>query len=255
MTFSRKTVVVTGATSGIGRAAAEAFGREGAAVVVVGRHELTVAEVVASIVASGARAQPCFVDITKDDAPTRIVHAAVETFGGLDVLVNAAGIIATATLEATTDEAWDRMMDVNLRAPFRLMRAAAPHLAERKGTIVNVSSVNGLRSFPGVLVYNVSKAGVDQLTRCVALELAPVGVRVNAVNPGVTVTNLHRRSGMDESRYAAFLERARETHPLGRPGQPQEVAALILFLASDRAGWMTGETIPIDGGRHLTCAR
>ena len=107
----------------------------------------------------------------------------------------------------------------------------------------------------GVLAYNVSKSGVDQLTRCVALELASAGVRVNAVNPGVTVTNLHRRSGMDESRYAAFLERSKETHPLGRPGQPQEVASLILFLASDRAGWMTGETIPIDGGRHLTCAR
>src|SRR5204863_1602111 len=208
---------------------------EGAAVVVVGRHELTVAEVATSIVATGARAQPCVVDITKADAPTRIVHAAVETFGGLDVLVNAAGIIATATLEATSDETWDRMMDVNLRAPFRLMRAAAPHLAARKGTIVNVSSVNGLRSFPGVLAYNVSKSAIDQLTRCAAIEMAPLGVRVNAVNPGVTVTNLHRRSGMAEPQYAAFLERSKETHPLGRPGQPAEIAELILFLASDRA--------------------
>jgi len=85
--------------------------------------------------------------------------------------------------------------------------------------------------------------------------MAPLGVRVNAVNPGVTVTNLHRRSGMGEPQYAAFLERSKETHPLGRPGRPEEIAALILFLASDRAGWMTGETIPIDGGRHLTCAR
>ncbi len=85
--------------------------------------------------------------------------------------------------------------------------------------------------------------------------MAPFGVRVNAVNPGVTVTNLHRRGGMDEERYAAFLERSKETHPLGRPGDPAEVAALILFLASDRAGWMTGETMPIDGGRHLTCLR
>src|SRR5439155_4457524 len=255
MTFSGHTVVVTGATSGIGRASAEAFGREGASVVVVGRKERVVDEVAAAIVAAGGQALACAADVTAADAPSRIVRAAMDRFGAIDVLVNAAGIIASATLEATTDETWDRMMAVNLRAPFRLMRAAAPHLAARRGSIVNVSSVNGLRSFPGVLAYNVSKAGVDQLTRCVALELAPVGVRVNAVNPGVTVTNLHRRSGMDESRYAAFLERARETHPLGRPGQPQEVAALILFLASERAGWMTGETIPIDGGRHLTCAR
>jgi NAD(P)-dependent dehydrogenase (short-subunit alcohol dehydrogenase family) len=146
-------------------------------------------------------------------------------------------------------------MSVNARAPFRLMRAAAPHLAARKGSVVNVSSVNGLRSFPGVLAYCVSKSAVDQLTRCAAIEMAPIGVRVNAVNPGVTVTNLHRRSGMDEAQYAAFLERSKTTHPLGRPGQPSDVAEMILFLASDKAGWMTGETIPIDGGRHLTCAR
>ena len=255
MIFSGHTVVVTGATSGIGRASAEAFGREGASVVVVGRKERVVDEVAAAIVAAGGQALACAADVTAADAPSRIVRAAMDRFGAIDVLVNAAGIIASATLEATTDEVWDAMMAVNLRAPFRLMRAAAPHLAARKGSIVNVSSVNGLRSFPGVLAYCVSKAGVDHLTRCAALELAPIGVRVNAVNPGVTVTNLHRRSGMDESKYAAFLERARETHPIGRPGQPQDIASLILFLASDRAGWMTGETIPIDGGRHLTCAR
>jgi NAD(P)-dependent dehydrogenase (short-subunit alcohol dehydrogenase family) len=255
MSFQGKTVIVTGATSGIGRAAAEGFGREGAAVVAVGRQEAVVADVVAAVKSAGGRVIGCVADLTTADAPDRIIHAAVDEFGGLDVLVNAAGVIASGTMEATTDEMWDTMMAVNLRAPFRLMRAAAPHLAARKGTVVNVSSVNGLRSFPGVLAYCVSKAGVDHLTRCAALELAPLGVRVNAVNPGVTVTNLHRRSGMGEAQYAAFLERSKETHPLGRPGQAGEIAALILFLASDRAGWMTGETIPIDGGRHLTCAR
>jgi NAD(P)-dependent dehydrogenase (short-subunit alcohol dehydrogenase family) len=147
------------------------------------------------------------------------------------------------------------MMGINLRAPFRLMREAIPHLKARKGAVVNVSSVNGLRSFAGVLAYCVSKSGVDHLTRCAALEMAPHGVRVNAVNPGVTVTNLHRRGGMDDAQYGTFLSRAKDTHPLGRPGEADEVAALILFLASERAGWMTGETIPIDGGRHLTCLR
>ena len=126
-----------------------------------------------------------------------IVGTAVDAFGGVDVLVNAAGVIASGTLDQTSDATWDQMLAVNLTAPFRLMRAASPHLAARKGAIVNVSSVNGLRSFPGVLAYCVSKAGVDHLTRCAALEMAPLGVRVNAVNPGVTVTNLHRRSGMD----------------------------------------------------------
>ncbi len=255
MSFDGKSVIVTGATSGIGRSTAEAFGRDGASVVLVGRSETVLAEVAAAIERAGGRPQICRADVTASDAPDRIVGQAVQEFGGIDVLVNAAGVIATGTLEATTDETWDAMMSVNLRAPFRLMRAAASHLAARKGAVVNVSSVNGLRSFPGVLAYCVSKAGVDHLTRCAAIEMAPLGVRVNAVNPGVTVTNLHRRSGMEESQYAAFLERSKTTHPLGRPGDPDEIASLILYLASDRAAWMTGETIPIDGGRHLTCAR
>jgi NAD(P)-dependent dehydrogenase (short-subunit alcohol dehydrogenase family) len=255
MSFTGKTVIVTGATSGIGRATAEAFGRDGASVVAVGRDRGALAAVVSAISSAGGRAHPCEADVTADEAPALIVRAAIEAYGGVDVLVNAAGAIVSGALEATTDEMWDAMMAVNLRAPFRLMRAAAPALSERKGAIVNVSSVNGLRSFPGVLAYCVSKAGVDHLTRCAAIEMAPLGVRVNAVNPGVTVTNLHRRSGMDEARYAAFLERSKETHPLGRPGQPEDIAGMILFLASDRASWMTGETIPIDGGRHLTCAR
>jgi NAD(P)-dependent dehydrogenase (short-subunit alcohol dehydrogenase family) len=255
MSFTGKVVVVTGATSGIGRSTAEAFGREHASVVVVGRDRNGLAAARASVEAAGGTAVACEADVTAADAPARIIETAVREFGGVDVLVNAAGVIASGTLEATTDEVWDAMMSVNARAPFRLMRAAAPHLAARKGSIVNVSSVNGLRSFPGVLAYCVSKSAVDQLTRCAAIELAPIGVRVNAVNPGVTVTNLHRRSGMDEAQYAAFLERSKTTHPLGRPGQPSDVAEMIVFLASDKAGWMTGETIPIDGGRHLTCAR
>jgi NAD(P)-dependent dehydrogenase (short-subunit alcohol dehydrogenase family) len=255
MSFREKVVIVTGATSGIGRATVDGFAREGARCVLVGRDERALAEAVDAAGAAGGKAVACRADVTAADAPATIVGRAVESFGGLDVLVNAAGIIATGALEATTDEVWDTMMAINLRAPFRLMRAAAPHLAARKGAIVNVSSVNGLRSFPGVLAYNVSKAGLDHLTRCAAIEMAPIGVRVNAVNPGVTVTNLHRRSGMEETQYAAFLERSKTTHPIGRPGNPEEIASLILYLASDRAGWMTGETIPIDGGRHLTCAR
>jgi len=253
--FAGKTIIVTGATSGIGRASAEAFAREGGSLLLVGRQERVLVETADAVRAAGGQAATCSADLTTDAAPDQIVNAALAAFGHIDVLVNAAGVIATGALEATTDEIWDTMMAVNLRAPFRLMRAAMPHLTARKGAVVNVSSVNGLRSFPNVLAYCVSKAGMDHLTRCAAIEMAPAGVRVNAVNPGVTVTNLHRRSGMDETKYAAFLERSKETHPLGRPGQPDEIASLILFLASDRAGWMTGETIPIDGGRHLTCAR
>ena len=146
-------------------------------------------------------------------------------------------------------------MEINLRSVFHLMSLAAPHLIACRGNIVNVSSVTGLRSFPGILAYCVSKAAVDQLTRCAALELAPKGVRVNAVNPGVVITEVHRRGGMDEERYAEFLEHSRTTHPLGRVGRPEEVADLIAYLASDQASWITGATYNIDGGRGQTCAR
>jgi len=250
-----QTVIVTGASSGIGRATALRFARDGAAVLAVGRKQQALDEVARTIVQEKGRCETFVADVVTPEAPAAIVEAVERIFGGLTVLVNAAGIIASGTIETTTDVAWDEMLDVNLRAPFRLMRAAVPLLARTRGTIVNVSSVTGTRSFPGVLAYCVSKSGVDQLTRCAALELAPKGVRVNAVNPGVVVTNLHRRSGMADDHYAAFLERSKATHPMGRPGSPEEIADLIYFLASPSAGWITGETIAIDGGRHLTCAR
>ncbi len=193
--------------------------------------------------------------MTRDSDIERIIARVVDTLGGIDVLVNAAGIISNGTIENTALEDWDRLMNLNLRVPFYMMRCAVPHLIERKGAVVNVSSVNGQRAFPNVLAYCVSKAGVDHLTRCAALELAGKGVRVNAVNPGVVRTELHRSSGMTEEEYAEFLERSKGTHPLGRVGDPDEVAELIFFLASDKAGWITGETVLIDGGRGQTCAR
>jgi NAD(P)-dependent dehydrogenase (short-subunit alcohol dehydrogenase family) len=184
-----------------------------------------------------------------------IVSKTAEHFEGIDVLVNAAGHISSGTIENTSLEAWDAMLQINLRAPFILMQKALPAIIARRGNIINVSSVTGLRAFPGVLAYCVSKAGLDQLTRCAALELAARGVRVNAVNPGVVVTEIHKRGGMTEEQYDAFLEHSKTTHPLGRVGQAAEIAELIFFLASDRASWITGATYSIDGGRAQTCAR
>jgi NAD(P)-dependent dehydrogenase (short-subunit alcohol dehydrogenase family) len=253
--FANKVAIVTGASSGIGRATALAFARAGASVAAVARDAAALEPVVAECQHAGAAAIAVLSDLTAAGSPDEVVQATVTRFGGVDTVVNAAGVIAMGTTDATDDDLWDRVMNINVRAPFRLMRSAFPYLKERRGSVVNVSSVNGRRVFPNLAVYNTSKAALNQLTRTAAIDWAPLGVRVNAVCPGVTVTNLHRRSGMSEEAYDAFLNRSKETHPLGRPGQPDEIAALILFLASDQTGWVTGETIAIDGGRHLTCAR
>lgn len=251
--FQNKTVIVTGASSGIGKATALMAVERGAKVSFVARRERELKALTMSLEQSQCEIIPA--DLTNDNDRHRVVDRTIKRFGGIDVLINAAGIIGNGTIENTTIEQWDTMMDINLRSVFRLTQLALPSIIERKGNIVNVSSVTGVRAFPNVLAYCVSKAGVDQLTHCSALELGPKSVRVNAVDPGVVVTNLHRTSGMQEEAYQKFLEHSKSTHPLGRAGSPEEVAELILFLASGRAGWITGGSFSIDGGRAQTCAR
>lgn len=250
-----KVACITGASSGIGRATAVKFAAEGAPVAVVARRADKLNEVAKEIEAAGGTVTVIAADVTKDAEIERVVSETVAAFGGIDVVVNAAGIIANGTIENTTLADWDYMFDVNVRGPFYLIQRAMPYLIERRGNVVNVSSVTGIRAFPGVLAYCSSKAALDQLTHCVALEMASKGVRVNAVDPGVVVTSLHRTGGMNDEAYAAFLERSKTTHPLGRVGKPEEVAELIFFLASSKAGWITGGSYSIDGGRHQTCAR
>ena len=249
MEFDGKVAIVTGATSGIGMATARKFAEQGGKVAAAGRKK----EVLSKI--AGANIKTYAVDLLNERDTAGFVQKVREDFGGIDVLVNAAGIIANGTIENTSLADYDLMMNINVRSLFQLTQLALPSIIERKGNIVNVSSVTGLRAFPNVLAYCVSKAAVDQLTRCAALELAPKGVRINAVNPGVVRTNLHRNSGMNEDSYAAFVERSKTTHPTGRIGEPEEIADLILFLASSKAGWITGVTYSIDGGRAQTCAR
>ena len=253
--FEGKVALVTGASSGIGKATALRLAGEGAKVAVTARRAEKIEALASEIDSAGANAVAIAADLTSESDRRRIVDETVNAFGGLDVLVNAAGIIAFGTIEDTSLDDWQKMFDINVVSIFHMMQLALPHIIPRKGNIVNVSSVNGMRSFPGVLAYNSSKSALDQLTRCSALELATKGVRVNNVNPGVVVTELHRQAGLDEEKYSAFLERSKTTHPIGRVGNAEELAALIAFLASDEAGWITGDTVNIDGGRHLTCAR
>lgn len=247
--MKNKIAFVSGATSGIGKATAMRLMEEGAIVAGVARRE----HVLRSMASEHFR--PYAADLTIESERAHAVHRVIAELGGIDIMVHAAGIIGSGSIETTTLADWDVMMNINLRSIFHLTQLALSSLIERRGNIVSVSSVAGLRSFPGVLSYCVSKAGLDQFTRCAALELAPKGVRMNAVNPGVVVTQLHRAGGMNDEQYEAFLERSKTTHPMGRVGTPEEIADLICFLASDRASWITGETVSIDGGRALTCAR
>lgn len=253
--MKEKVVLVTGATSGIGRAAAKRFVEAGSIVVAVGRSDAELSSLHSEVAEGPGSLKPKLADVTETSQVDRIVSEIGEAFGRLDVLVNSAGIIKSGTIADTPLDDWDKMLDVNLRSVFYISQRVLPLLEASRGNIVNVSSVTGTRAFPGVLAYCVSKAGVDQLTRCMALEVAAKGVRVNAVNPGVVETNLHKRGGMSPEDYEKFLEHASATHPIGRAGKPEEVADLIYFLASESAQWITGVTYAIDGGRAETCAR
>jgi NAD(P)-dependent dehydrogenase (short-subunit alcohol dehydrogenase family) len=247
-----KTALITGATSGIGHATLIKFINEKFFVIAVGRNENKLKEIKEAY-QNQVDVFKC--DVSKAEERINLVEYLKSKNYELDVLVNSAGILRNGTIENTSLSSWNEMIETNLTSTFHLMNLCIPLLEKRKGAIVNVSSVTGLRSFPNVLAYCVSKAGVDHLTRCSALELAPKGIRVNAVNPGVVVTNCHLNSGMDKETYSKFLEHSKTTHPIGRVGNPEEIADLIFFLASEKASWITGETIAIDGGRHLTCAR
>ncbi|CAO1389882.1 unnamed protein product [Diamesa serratosioi] len=255
MNFTGKVVLITGASSGIGAQTAVKFAKLGATLCLTGRKIENLEKVAEECSVDGKKPLLIPGDITVEVDTKRILEETIKKYGQLDVLVNNAGIIETGTIETTSMEQYDRVMNTNIRSMYCLTMLAVPHLIKTQGNVVNVSSVNGIRSFPGVLAYNLSKASVDQFTRCVALELASKNVRVNSVNPGVTVTNLHKRGGMSEENYVKFLEHSKTTHALGRPGTADELANAILFLASSNASFITGASLPVDGGRHAMCPR
>jgi NAD(P)-dependent dehydrogenase (short-subunit alcohol dehydrogenase family) len=247
-----KVAIITGATSGIGEATAKVFLESGAKIMLTGRNEQKLENLKLSCGENGKYNSG---NIADPGFRASLIDQTIKEFGKLDILINAAGIIGTGTIENTSLEDYEHMLGVNLKSVFHLCQLAIPHLEKTEGTVINISSVAGLRSFPGIFSYSVSKAGLDQLTRCAALELASKKIRVNAVNPGVVETNLHKRSGMSKEKYDKFLEHSKVTHPIGRVGQPKDIAELIAFLASDSAGWITGVTYSIDGGRAQTCFR
>ncbi|XP_035902153.1 3-oxoacyl-[acyl-carrier-protein] reductase FabG-like [Anopheles stephensi] len=256
MEFTGKVVLITGASSGIGEGTAIYFAKLGASLALTGRNEANLKKV-GDACEEASKNKPLLIvaDVTKEEDNKRVLDEIVAKYGKLDVLVNNAGILGNGSIENTSLQQYDELMNTNVRGVYHLTMLAVPLLIATKGNIVNLSSVAGNRSFPGILAYSMSKAAIDQFTRCTALELAPKQVRVNAVNPGVIITDIHKRGGMDEEAYAAFLKKCEQTHALGRPGVAEEVASTIAFLASDKASFITGVTLNVDGGRHAMCPR
>ncbi|XP_075971812.1 meso-2,3-butanediol dehydrogenase-like [Anticarsia gemmatalis] len=256
--FANKVVIITGASSGIGADTAVEFAKLDAKLVLTGRDKNNLAKTAERCEEnSPSILKPLSVsaDINKEADVQRIINETIEHYNQIDVLVNNAGIMGIGSVENTSLDQYDSIFNTNVRGPYYLTMLATPHLIKSKGNIVNVSSVAGLRSFPGILAYCMSKSALDQFTRCTSLELASKGVRVNAVNPGVIETGIHLRSGVSQEDYEKYLEKCKETHAIGRTGTTQEVAGTIIFLASDTASNITGATIPVDGGRHAMCPR
>jgi len=236
----RTVVVVTGAGRGIGRAIAERFGQAGARVVAndIGSH---VADVAESIVQQGGQAIALVADVSQKDEVDRLFDAALERFGDVNVLVNNAGLVNESRHFLTGDEAWwDRVLATNLKSVFLCTHRAAWLMARRKGgCIVNMSSGGATRAHRGNVAYDASKGGIEAFTRATALDLAPYGIRVNAIAPGsIGTTPLSDEEARERGRAI----------PLGRMGTPDDIASVAVFLASDQARYMTGHTVAVDGG-------
>jgi len=246
--FNGKVVVVTGSGRGIGRAIALAFAREGADVVVnVSRNVEQMNQVVKEIENLGARAIGIVADVSSMSSAEKLIKGAIEHFGKVDILVNNAGIARPAMCYKMTEEEWNKVVSVNLTGTFNCIRAVAPHMIERKtGKIINVSSIAGRDGMIGNINYAASKAGVFGITKTAAKELARYGINVNCVAPGFIETQM-----TEWLKEPKFREKYLPRIPLGRLGKPEEVASLVLFLASDEASYITGQIIAIDGGMTM----
>jgi 3-oxoacyl-[acyl-carrier protein] reductase len=243
-----RVAVVTGAGRGIGRAIAERLGRDGMVVVVADLDEASAREVAAAIGAAGGSAEPVRLDVTDAASVRAMAERAVEAFGGIDVLVNNAGVLRSTRVVDISPDEWDLVVNANLKGAFLCSQAVQPSMTSRGGgRIVNIASMAGrATSTLGGAHYTAAKAGVLGLTRHLAREWASMGITANAISPGIVDTPMVRGS-TDEAR----LEQVRQSIPLGRLADPAEVAALVAFLVSEEAAYITGANVDIHGGELI----
>ncbi|HOE18256.1 MAG TPA: SDR family oxidoreductase [Syntrophorhabdaceae bacterium] len=254
MKLKGKVALITGSGSGFGRATAVLFAKEGAKVVVVDKNPDAAGETVDIIKRGGGEAISVKADVTNANDCEAMIKAAVDAFGKLDILHNNAGIAQVITPLADIDEqTWDRLLNVNLKSVFLCSKAAIPVLKKQGGVIINTSSIGAVRARPGAGAYAVAKAGVTHLTRILAIELAPLKIRVNSISPVYSETPLgmdllpdHMKKDMEATR-KAFLS----TIPIGRMAVPEDIANAALFLAMDDSSMITGVDLPVDGGRGI----
>jgi NAD(P)-dependent dehydrogenase (short-subunit alcohol dehydrogenase family) len=252
--FEGKSVLITGGGTGIGKAAALEFAREGATVFIIGRREEKLAEAAREAEAEGLGIFFAISDISREDDCRLAVERAVREMGKLDILFNNAGVLIPGSLHETETAAWETTFGINVRGTWLMSKYAIPHMLSRgRGWIVNNASIVGLKGFAGLSAYTASKGAMIQLTRSMALEYADKGINVNAVCPGTTVTPLVTEGFMkrvpDPGEGMRFMK---SLHPIGRLALPEEVARAVLFLCDERNGFVTGAALPVDGG---WCAR
>jgi NAD(P)-dependent dehydrogenase (short-subunit alcohol dehydrogenase family) len=255
MRLSGKRALITGGGTGIGRGTAELFAQEGARIMVSGRRRAELEETVRQIERAGGTAAFSTGDVSKPEDAERMVRDTVAAFGGVDVLVNNAGILVrNASVTSVSIEDWRRVIDVDLHGVFLVSRFALMEMvpAGRGGAIVHVSSVAGILGDPKLAPYNAAKGGVNLLTKNMALDFAPHGIRVNAVCPGRVATPMPRSRLKPGDDWEAILAQWGRNIPLGRVGRPEDIARAILFLASEESSWITGTTLVVDGGATIS---